>query len=234
MIELNKKGKNMKILFIGNSYTYFNDLPKMFDVLCRENGKDVSVYSLTVGGRELHQNLNPSDEKYVELVEYLKDGHPDVLIMQEQSVLPAINYGLFLQGVQGLHDLVKANKTILYATWGRHEGSHVLTDHGWTTDSMTCALYGSYSQAADEIGGDVSPVGLCFTEMNHKHPEVELYDPDHSHPSLYGSVLALICHYYTVFGELPRACTIPNVAADIIDAMKDVISAVWAKEKNHV
>ncbi len=224
----------MNVLFIGNSYTYFNDLPQMFETLCRQNGKDVSVCSLTVGGRELHENLNPEDEKYTELVKYIKEKSPDAMILQEQSVLPAINYGLFLQGVRGLHHLVNPDRTVLYATWGRHKGSPELTEYGWTTDGMTQLLYESYAKAAGEIGGAVSPVGFCFKEMNLLHPEVELYDPDGSHPSLYGSALALICHYYTVFGEPPRACTIPNVAADIIDAMKDVVAVVEEREKSHV
>ncbi len=34
----------MKVLFIGNSYTYFNDMPKLFENLSRENGKDVQVF----------------------------------------------------------------------------------------------------------------------------------------------------------------------------------------------
>jgi len=29
----------MKVLFIGNSYTYFNGMPKLFENLSRENGK---------------------------------------------------------------------------------------------------------------------------------------------------------------------------------------------------
>lgn len=42
-------------LFIGNSYTYYNDMPKLFETLCRENGKDVTAYSVTKGGRELRR-----------------------------------------------------------------------------------------------------------------------------------------------------------------------------------
>ncbi len=224
----------MKILFIGNSYTFFYDLPQMFEAVCRDNDKDVSVCSLTVGGRELHQNLNPQDEKYTELVTYLESGHPDVLFLQEQSVLPAINRDMFMVGVQGLYDLVRAERTILYATWGRQEGAKVLSAYGWTKDSMTDALYASYAHAASKTGGEVSPVGLCFKAMNQAYPSVDLYDPDGSHPSLYGSVLATICHYRAVFGALPCHVNVPNVENDIIEMMKNVVSSVYAKEDGHV
>lgn len=44
----------MKILFIGNSYTYFYDMPKLFEGLARANGKNVQVYSVTEGVRKLY------------------------------------------------------------------------------------------------------------------------------------------------------------------------------------
>ena len=41
----------LNILFIGNSYTYFSDLPTLFSSLCAANGQDVRVDSVTCGGR---------------------------------------------------------------------------------------------------------------------------------------------------------------------------------------
>ena len=219
----------MKILFIGNSYTYFYDLPQMFEKLARENGKDVCVTSLTVGGRELHQNLNPQDEQYAELVAYLQGGRPDALFLQEQSVLPAVNQDLFLTGVQGLCDLISPARSIMYATWGRKEGSETLKIHGWTTQDMAMRLYHAYSTAAEVVGGSLSPVGLCFLAVGQAYPHIDLYDPDLSHPSLCGSVLATLCHYYTLFGELPAVCDSLGVDAPIIDAFKAVIAQVCEK-----
>ena len=43
----------MNILFIGNSYTYYNDMPQMLAELAKENGNDVSVDAVTKGGRKL-------------------------------------------------------------------------------------------------------------------------------------------------------------------------------------
>ena len=41
----------MNILFIGNSYTYFSDLPVLFSSLCAANGHKVRVDSVICGGR---------------------------------------------------------------------------------------------------------------------------------------------------------------------------------------
>ena len=48
----------MKILFIGNSYTYYNHMPEIFERLARENGKEVQVFSVTCGGHKLYEYVD--------------------------------------------------------------------------------------------------------------------------------------------------------------------------------
>ena len=47
----------MRILFIGNSHTYFNDMPHLCAELLRAAGKDVEVTMLTRGGETLHGHI---------------------------------------------------------------------------------------------------------------------------------------------------------------------------------
>ena len=200
----------MNILFIGNSYTYFHDLPEIFAGLCAANGHNVRVDSVTAGGRELHECLNvfrndlkTDDPLARRIAELLEEVEYDVLFLQEQSCLPYHNPELFFAGAVGLSSIIGAWRTILYATWGRMDGSEDLDYFGWTRASMTKGLYDSYCKAAELVHGEVSPVGLCFAEIVDNHPEIDLYDPDKSHPSYVGSCLAALCHYKTVFGEMP-------------------------------
>ena len=37
----------MRVLFIGNSHTYFNDMPALFAAFCRQSGVDMEVTMLT-------------------------------------------------------------------------------------------------------------------------------------------------------------------------------------------
>ena len=210
----------MNILFIGNSYTYFSDLPAMFAALCRQNGQEVRVDAVTAGGRELHECLNafgndlhPDDALARRIAELLDEVEYDVLFLQEQSCLPYHNPELFFAGAVGLSSIIGAWRTILYATWGRMDGSEDLDYFGWTRLSMTEGLYKAYCHAAALVHGEVSPVGLCFAAAVEEIPEIDLYDPDKSHPSYAGSCMAALCHYKTVFGELPRDLTPLNLAA---------------------
>jgi hypothetical protein len=200
----------MNILFIGNSYTYFSDLPELFGALCRANGREVRVDSVTAGGRELHEcldetreKLHPTDELAKRVGELIGEVKYDVLILQEQSCLPYHNPELFWAGAVGLCSIIKANRTVMYATWGRLDGSEDLEYFGWTRESMTKGLYDSYCKAAELVGGEVSPVGLCFAKAVESLPEIDLYDPDKSHPSYAGSCVAALSHYKTIFGEMP-------------------------------
>lgn len=40
----------MRVLFIGNSHTYFNDMPQIFAEICRRNGIGTDVTMITHGG----------------------------------------------------------------------------------------------------------------------------------------------------------------------------------------
>ncbi len=194
----------MKILFIGNSYTYFNDLPKVFEALANENGRDVTAYSVTKGGRHLYENLLPN-ETTQRLDALLSEHSFDILVLQEQSFFALVDEEKFCSAAGELSRKVSAPRTVMYCTWGRKTGATLLAERGWCSEGMTDMLHEAYSRCADKIGADISPVGLCFREITFSHDDTELYTKDKSHPSALGTALAAIVHYATVFGELPSS-----------------------------
>ena len=197
----------MKILFIGNSYTYYNEMPQMVEALARANGHEAEVFAVTKGGRKLHEFLDLSDE-YAQKLKEFTDGtlHYDVVFLQEQSVLPLGDFDLFADGVRRLAELLRplTKRIILYQTWGRKDEHPLLAERGWTHESMAKDLQDAYAKVAKEIGAEVSPVGEAFTRVYRGHPEIELYASDHFHPSHSGSCLAALTHYETLFGEKPK------------------------------
>lgn len=214
----------MKILFIGNSYTYYNDMPELLRTLCAENGHTVTVDSVTKGGRKLYENLAEGDEYRAQIDSLLAEKSYDILILQEQSYFALVDYEKFEYGVSELAKLVSAKRTILYATWGRKTGCELLTQYGWTSAEMTERLEAAYLAAAKACGGEISPVGRCFLRLSETAPEIELYNPDLSHPSRTGSVLAAAVHYAKIFGELPKECASlgidPRAAESITEAVR--------------
>ena len=228
----------MNILFIGNSYTYFSDLPALFFSLCAANGHDVRVDSVTCGGRRLHENLNafcndfnPDDDYSKKISELVEENEYDVLFLQEQSCLPIVEPQMFLAGVVGLSTVIGAWRTILYATWGRADGSDTLSHYGWTRESMTKGLYDAYCQAAEIAHAEVSPVGLCFAKIVESHPEIDLYDPDKSHPSYAGTCVAALSHYKTVFGEMPSDLSALKLEGGVAKVLAETVDGIVKVEE---
>ncbi len=212
----------MKILFVGNSYTYYNDMPKLLEGLANANGHPAEVFAVTKGGRKLHQHLDVEDEYSRPLVE-LSDGrhHFDWVFLQEQSYLPLEDFGLFADGVRRLAERLcpVTDGFILYQTWGRRDDHPLLAERGWTHESMADGLAEAYQKMAKEIGAKVSPVGRAFTRVYRGHPEIELYAQDLFHPSYIGSCLAALTHYETLFGEKPRDLSALDLPAETLEVL---------------
>lgn len=216
----------MHILLIGNSYTYYNDMPAMLATLARENGKDVQIDAVTKGGRRLYENLAVGDEYHTRICELIAQRTYDVLILQEQSYYALVDYEAFLGGIRGLMELVGAKRTLLYSTWGRKDGCELLADYGGTCAEMTARLSAAYRAAATAVHAELSRVGDCFLEISRGDSAPELYHPDRSHPSAIGSAVAALVHYRTVFGELPQVCRVlpPEVDAAAVYAAIDRVN----------
>ena len=67
----------MKTLFIGNSHTYYNDMPSMFKDICKENGIDMHVTMLTKGGMGLDYHADNEQTRFNILF-----GEYDYIILQ--------------------------------------------------------------------------------------------------------------------------------------------------------
>ena len=183
--------KSLNVLFVGNSYTYYNQMPEeAFTSIAREAGYEVSVTSVTHGGYRLGQFADPEDEEGVRLRETICGVHYDFAVLQEQSVTPIKNEEAFLAGISGVMKLISADNFILYATWGRNDGSPTLTELGLTREEMTEKLSLAYNAAGERFGARVAEVGRAFLEYSKDHDKDDLYNPDMSHPSTLGSALA--------------------------------------------
>lgn len=196
----------MNILFLGNSYTFYNDLPGIFQKLADKNSKNIMVFSVTCGGHKLYEFVHNPDKYTQQIDEYINKLKFDTCIIQENSLYPIIEYNLFINGLKSLTDKLKGSveRFVLYETWGRKEGSPNLNELKMTNKEMTYALAYSYKKASQIVNANVSHVGLNFYDVYTNHKEIELYNPDLTHPSYKGTCLAALTHYKTLFGDFPE------------------------------
>lgn len=115
----------MNILFIGNSYTNYNNMPFLFEKLCIQNGHDVNVCSVTHGGHKLYQFVDNHDQYTKQIEDLIKYQTFDIGFLQENSTFSVLESDSFLDGVSRLTEKLRAsvNQFVLYETWGRKNGS---------------------------------------------------------------------------------------------------------------
>lgn len=200
------KSKKYNILFVGNSYTHYNDMPEaIFSKIIKAAGYDATVTRITKGGWYLIDSADADDEVGAKVESALKSRKYDFVVLQEQSTCP-INYpDKFYTGVRNLVEKVKANGAtpVLYETWGRKTGHSVLKNNGWTNETMTWMLAGAYEAIGAELGVDVAYAGLAFYDVYTNNTNINLYDEDLTHPNASGSYLAAMTIFAKITGVDP-------------------------------
>lgn len=202
------QSQTRKVLFLGNSYTYTNDLPQLVSQLAASAG-DVLLYdSNSAHTLQDHSASSVSQNKI------LSDDW-DYIVLQEQSQRPAfINPAAFMNGFSSLKDFIKLNKPCAqitsFMTWGHANGdsANCPSNPGVCTyQGMQQLLTGRYMEMSDLYESEVTPVGVVWKYIREHHPAINLYQPDGSHPSAAGSYLAACCFYTSLFRKNPALLT---------------------------
>ena len=174
----------MRILFLGNSFTFFNDLPDMVGkMLDAEVGRNLR------GGAYLFQHIDPTEELCAFTHRLLTEEKWDYVVLQDQSQGPITHPAEFDKAVSTLAPMIRAagGKPILYETWAYEEGTDTLASTGWSFEAMQQGLTEGYRAAAEANGALIAAVGQAFAVARHT---TGLYDTGHYHPSAAGSRLA--------------------------------------------
>lgn len=207
-----KAGQKLRVYFIGNSYTYSNNMPGMIADIAASMG-DTLVYEYhTPGGWTWkdHWSNFPTDP----CIAKIKTGNWDYVVLQEQSQMPAFGqlnpshptYIYAGQFTKLIRDSAKCTVPMLYMTWGYKNGDSANCPgllYMCTYEGMDSVLRARYMELADSFDAVVSPVGAVRRYIRQNHPGIELYEPDGSHPSVAGTYAAACCFYAALFKKDP-------------------------------
>jgi hypothetical protein len=194
--------KPVRVLFIGNSYIYYNDMPVMLSKITASYKEYIQSESETPGGYTLKHQVSDGNA-----LKKIQRGYWNFVVLQEQSEAPAapiedvkantFPFARYLDSVA--HTYNKGCKSIFYMTWGRKNGSSLCNK--WpgvcTYQGMDSLLAQRYTTMAKDNHAVLAPVGAVWKYLRKNHPKIELYDPDGSHPSEGGSYAAA-CTFATI------------------------------------
>ena len=179
---------NRKVLFIGNSHSYFNDMPEVFARLCEKGaGVNVDAVMLTHPGMTLGWHM----EQYYEVRYNLLYGHYDDCVIQ-QGAHPFPGYEATKEALDQLLPLCRAGgaRPVLAMTWAEKRAP----EH-------QAAMTDAFLRLGKEKNVLVSPIGMAWESMRKTHPDCELFYTDGEHASPLGDYLVACTHYETILGQ---------------------------------
>lgn len=197
------------ILFLGNSMTYFNDLPTVFLNLSRSGGFEAEVYELTEGSYRLEYFADETDEVGAQAWDALKNYDWDYVILQEQSGVSTVEAEEHMYpAARTLDSMIREadGEPVFFMTWAYKEGFSfdlLGLELKNTREEMQTQMAQNYMNIASELDALLAPAGIAFMRCSSDHPEIELWDEDGNHPSPAGTYLAACVLYQVLYDQPP-------------------------------
>lgn len=193
-----------KVLFIGNSYTHMNKMPKLFEKLAKSQGNDIVV---EMSARSSHTFEMHS--KREEMFEAIRSQKWDYIVLQgfsremtfEEPYIDSASTPYFEHIIDSIYTNNPCTNVLLYMTWGYKTG-HSMREEIDTYDKMTERVTQGYKYFSEKYDIPIAPVGHVWREIRNSS-EINLYQPDEQHPTYQGSYLAACTFYASIFRDSP-------------------------------
>lgn len=220
-----------RVLFIGNSYTYVNDLPNTFANLARAGGHQTEVGMSAQGGWMLSDHVKSSDT-----ISMINAKKWNFVVLQEQSEVPSIQQSRTQEMYPAARVLVGDVRQvgavpIFLITWAYRAG---LPANGMPNyESMQAQIDNGYLITAEALGAPVAPVGNAWQAVRDQYPQINLWQDDGSHPAPEGTYLAACVFYADIFRQSPEGLSyqanLPTATAQALQkvAADTVFNGQW-------
>ena len=197
-----------RVLFVGNSLTYYNDMPTLFEGIANDKGHNVSVEAYTVGGTGLAQMLESG-----EVLTLIQSERWDKMVLQPgtgESVGASITLDSVAWVVRRLvAALQEANPDALVCLYEISNGVTPGTGDGDYDYYLSTQqrILDSVLRLARLAGQRIAPVGECFRAHYASHHDLMLHNTlGDIHPCLAGSYLAACAIFETLYEEYVAPC----------------------------
>jgi hypothetical protein len=191
-----------RVLFIGNSLTYTNNMPAMIEALAAQAGLKGRVTCRAVArpnfGLEEHWNSG-------EALRAIEQGRWTLVVLQQgPTSLPASQAVLREYAKMFAFEIKKSGSRVaLFSVWPPR-GRAGFFD----------AVPASYVRAAQDVGGRVVPVGEGWRAAWRRDASLPLHAADGFHPSPMGTYLGALMFFQQITGRSPVGLPAPSESKD--------------------
>jgi len=190
-VENEQQGLLLRVLFIGNSYTFYNNLPMVLSRLAVSAEKSITIQA----AQYVREGYTLRDHwRNGEALILIQKYRWDFVVLQEAS-MPALEEPNQMREFASKFDgkiRAAGSQTVLFMTWARKNRPKMINEASRV-----------YSSVGKEIGALVVPVGLAWDRAIREKPDLQLYTEDGSHPNQQGTYLAACVFFTALTGESP-------------------------------
>lgn len=176
--------KKIKVLFLGNSLTYYNNLPELVKLIAACDSVEMTYRSISFPNYALVDHWDEGNAR-----KEIESGTYNFVVVQQgpssqtEGRTYLLDYGLKFDALCDQH-----NATLVsYMVWPAKARS---TDFQGVRES--------YKLLADSAKGIFCPAGDAWLKVWENYPEFKLYDEDNFHPHYRGSLLAAMVIYGSI------------------------------------
>jgi hypothetical protein len=211
----------LRVLFIGNSYIYFNNVPHLLSVLADRAPEQRRLDTKMIVRPGFTLGRHWADGAALSAIDRERW---DYVILQEQSTfgdspevingIPKINAPTVFHEYARQFDAAinkRGARTTFFLTWARED-----------SPESQALLNDGYLRIAKELRALVAPVGIAWRDALRTNASLPLYQTDHAHPAVAGSYLAACVLYSTLYGRSPEGA-LSWIPEDSVGIPKDCI-----------
>jgi hypothetical protein len=209
--------KKIRVLFVGNSFTYYNNLPQVVSAMAKSQDIIIETKHSTVGGSSLENHWKSERGTQTRIMIELEKW--DYVVFNNHS-LSAINTPeKFLDFSKKFADLVrtKGAEPIFMMTWAYKSNPLMLPE-----------IEKLHKKLSEQTNSNLIPGGPLFASSIKYRPDIELFHDD-IHPSSNGTYLLGLAFYKYFTGG--SVSTIPgNIST--LDANGQILYLIFMKDND--
>ena len=187
----NPNAVSLRVLFIGNSLTYVNDLPATLAGVAKAGGDTIRVEMVARPNYALIDHLT----YHSGAEEAIKRGGWNVVVLQQGPTSLPTNRDSLILWTRMFDPMIRAvgARPALYMVWPA-------ADRPQDFDAVRT----SFQMAAQAVDGIFLPAGEAWLDAWQRNTTLALYGPDGFHPSPLGTYLVALTMYEALTGHDAR------------------------------
>jgi hypothetical protein len=198
-----------RVLMIGDSLTYYNDLPGLLQQFSAREAAPIYIEQITFPLASLSFHWDGG-----KAVDRIRNGNFNYVILQDFSRRPVTDPEGSMRDFSRFDEEIRRSgaRTIIFQNWTRRD-----------LEEEYPALVKTYAAIVEKTHATLAPIGAAWKDVAANRPDVKLLLDDR-HPTDEGSYLTACVIYDTLYGKpsagLPLDLPGPKLSASVMEALR--------------